>query len=90
MLLVSKSCNYQNRVLSNELRDIGRGGGAECDEVTVNLFMCDRGVALKYGVSSPKFIWASCDCALLYSLAATPKPPSPFGLIYEGAISHPR
>ncbi len=46
---------------------------------------------VKYGVRSPKFIWA--PCAELYSLAETPQPlpPSPaYGLIYEGAIGQPR
>ncbi len=34
---------------------------------------------VKYGVRSPKFIWASC--AQLYSLAETPQPPTPsFGI----------
>ncbi len=31
---------------------------------------------VKYGVRSPKFIWA--PCAQLYSLAETPQPPPPF------------
>ncbi len=49
---------------------------------------------VKYGVKSPKFIWA--PCALLYSLADTPQtPPLPrhppaFGLKNEGAIGQPR
>ncbi len=50
------------------------------------------GTQVKYGVRSPKFIWASC-AAQLYSLAETPQlPPHPpaFGLIYEGATCQPR
>jgi hypothetical protein len=44
---------------------------------------------VKYGVRSPKFIWA--PCAQLCSLAEAPQPPPPaFGLIYEGAIGQPR
>jgi hypothetical protein len=45
---------------------------------------------VKYGVRSPKFIWA--PCVKLHSLAETPQPPSslPFWLIYEGVIGHPR
>ncbi len=47
---------------------------------------------VKYGVRSPKFIWA--PCVLLYSLAETPHLPLPpvFGFIYvyEGAIDQPR
>ncbi len=44
---------------------------------------------VKYGVRSPKFIWA--PCAQLYSLAETPAvPPPAFGLIYEGAIGKRR
>ncbi len=41
---------------------------------------------VKYGVRSPKFIWA--PCAQLYSFAETQQTPQPpaFGLIYEGAI----
>ncbi len=39
-------------------------------------------IQVKYGVRSPKFIWA--PCAQLYSLAEAPQPPPPaFGLIYE-------
>ncbi len=38
---------------------------------------------VKYGVRSPKFIWA--PCAQLYSSTETPHNP-PFGLIYEGVI----
>ncbi len=42
MLLVSKVAkNDQNGAPSYQLRDIGKGGGAECVGVTVNLFMCD-------------------------------------------------
>ncbi len=49
-----------------------------------------RNSQVKYGVRSPKFIWA--PCAQLYSLAETPQPPPTpaFGLIYEGASSPPR
>jgi hypothetical protein len=46
---------------------------------------------VKYGVRSPKFIWA--PCAQPYSLAETPRnlpPPPAFGLIYEGAVDQPR
>jgi len=44
---------------------------------------------VKYGVLSPKFIWA--PCAQLYSLAENPQAsPPPFGLIYEGAIGQPK
>ena len=45
---------------------------------------------VKYGVRSPRFIWASS--ALLYSLAETPHPTPPpaFVLIYEGAAGQPR
>jgi hypothetical protein len=52
---------------------------------------------LNHGVRPPKFIWALCECAQLYSLAETRKPHSPptphppaFGLIYDGAMGQPR
>ncbi len=48
---------------------------------------------VKYGVRSPKFDWD--PCAQLYSLPLAETPPAAtpsraFGLIYEGAIGHPR
>jgi hypothetical protein len=50
---------------------------------------------VKYGVRSPKIIWA--PCAQLYSLADTPQPPPPpwtpphlGSYKYEGAIGQPR
>jgi hypothetical protein len=45
------------------------------------------GEGIKYGVRSPKFIWAP-----LYSCThwLRPPPPPPFGLIYKGPIGQPR
>jgi hypothetical protein len=51
--------NYQNLAVSNQLLDVGRGGGAK----------------VKYGVRSPKLIWA--PIAQLYSLAENLKPLPP-------------
>ncbi len=45
---------------------------------------------VKYGVGSPKFIWA--PCVQLYSLAETPPPPPPppIWANIQGAIGQPR
>jgi hypothetical protein len=46
---------------------------------------------VKYGVRSPKYIWALCAQLFCYSLAEAPHPPPlAYGLIYEGAIGQPR
>jgi hypothetical protein len=55
-----------------------------------------RQVKVKYGVRSPKFIWAPChvnSCTHWLRLRdpATPPPlPHAFGLMYEGTIGQPR
>jgi hypothetical protein len=49
------------------------------------------GPYVKYGVRSPKFIWAPWGTAVLIGWdPATPAIPPAFGLIYEGAIGQPR
>ncbi len=50
-----------------------------------SLMEATMGMDPKYGVRSPKFIWA--PCAQLYSLAETTQPPPPPS-IYEGAIGY--
>ncbi len=56
-------------------------------EITLHIFRPE----VKYGVKSPKFIWAPVYVQL-YSYAETPHlpPPTAFGLIHEGAIGQPR
>jgi hypothetical protein len=56
--------SYVQAVCVNKIFDGLLGGLSQC--IIQNV---------KYGVISPKFIWASC--ALLYSLAETPPPPPP-------------
>jgi hypothetical protein len=52
-------------------------GVGQCVGGIVNLLMYDRGGApkVKYGIKSPKFIWA--PCAQLYSMLIPSNPPSP-------------
>jgi hypothetical protein len=45
---------------------------------------------IKYGVRSPKFIWASAYSCTHWLRPCNAPPPSAFGLIYEGAIGQPR
>ncbi len=63
-------------------------GGLHCLIIQYKFIYARLYPQAKYGVTSPKFIWA--PCAQLYSLAEPLPPPPAYGLICEGAIGQPR
>jgi hypothetical protein len=69
----SKSDTMQTYVLHTKLY-VRKGGGGLSIKIQYHFTLLHK-PRVKYGVRSPKFIWA--PCAQLYSLAETPQPPLP-------------
>ncbi len=67
------SCQTQIRILTNEKRDVRLYPILSRASLTLMIMYRLYTTCGKYGVKSPKFIWA--PCAQLYSLSETPQPP---------------